>query len=93
MDAYTPNASATISSPLQTCEGNNAMAQQGNSAAEQEKEQNQASDTNGQAVTPELNALNANNLNLGLQQNGECIPLWNNLHQILQQAIKTRLLR
>ncbi len=50
------------------------MAQQGNSAAEQEKEQSQASDTNGQAVTPELNALNANNLNLGLQQNGECIP-------------------
>ena len=41
------------------------MAQQGNSAAEQEKEQSQASDTNGQAVTPELNALNANNLNLG----------------------------
>jgi hypothetical protein len=50
------------------------MAQQGNSAAEQEKEQNQALDTNGQAVTPELDALNANNLNLGLQQNGECIP-------------------
>jgi len=50
------------------------MAQQGNSAAEQEKEQNQALDTNGQAVTPELNALNANNLKLGHQQNGECIP-------------------
>jgi hypothetical protein len=50
------------------------MAQQGNSAAEQENEQNQALDTNGQAVTPELDALNANNLNLGLQQNGECIP-------------------
>ena len=50
------------------------MAQQGNSAAEQEKEQNQALDTNGQAVTPELDALNANNLNLGLQQNGQCIP-------------------
>ncbi|CAN5865034.1 hypothetical protein BH23THE1_BH23THE1_13500 [soil metagenome] len=71
---YTPNALATPSSPLETCVGNNAMAQQGNSAAEQEKEQSQASDTNGQAVTPELNALNANNLNLGLQQNGECIP-------------------
>ena len=39
------------------------------------KEQSQASDTNGQAVTPESNALNANNLNLGLQQNGECIPV------------------
>jgi Flp pilus assembly protein TadG len=50
------------------------MAQQGNSAAEQEKEQSQASDTNRQAVTPELNALKANNLNLGLQQNGQCIP-------------------
>ncbi|HYF99320.1 MAG TPA: hypothetical protein VD815_04455 [Candidatus Saccharimonadales bacterium] len=71
--AYTPNALATPSSQLETC-GNNAMAQQGNSAAEQEKEQSQASDTNGQAVTPELNTLNANNLNLGLQQNGGCIP-------------------
>ena len=50
------------------------MTQQGDSAVEQEKEQNQASDTYGQAVTPELNALNANNLNLGLQQNGDCIP-------------------
>jgi hypothetical protein len=72
--AYTPNALATLGSPLESCGGNNAAAQQGNSAAEQEKEQNQASDTNGQAVTPELNALNANNLNLGQQQNGECIP-------------------
>ena len=70
----TPSVLATPSSPLETCGGNSAMAQQGNSAAEQEKEQSQASDTNGQAVTPELNALNANNLNLGLQQNGECIP-------------------
>ena len=71
---FTPTAMATISSLLQTCEGNNAITQQGDSAAEQEKEQSQASDTNGQAVTPELNALNANNLKLGLQQNGECIP-------------------
>ena len=71
---FTPNALATPNSPLETCGGNNAIAQQGNSAAEQEKEQSQTSDTNGQAVTPEINALNANNLNLGLQQNGECIP-------------------
>ena len=34
---YTPNALATPTSPLETCGGNNAMAQQGNSAAEQEK--------------------------------------------------------
>jgi hypothetical protein len=78
MGVYIPNALATINgpseSPLEICSGNIAGAQQGNSAAEQEKEQSQASDTNGQAVTPELNALNANNLNLGLQQNGECIP-------------------
>jgi hypothetical protein len=76
--AYIPNALATITgppeSPLEICSGNIAAGQQGNSAAEQEKEQGQTSDTDGQAVTPELNALNANNLNLGLQQNGECIP-------------------
>lgn len=77
MGVYIPNALATIVSsepPLEICSGNIAAGQQGNSAAEQEKEQGQASDTDGQAVAPEFNALNANNLNLGLQQNGECIP-------------------
>lgn len=76
MGVYIPNALATIisESPLETCSGNIAAGQQGNSAAEQEVEQGQASDTDGQAVAPEINALNANNLNLGLQQNGECIP-------------------
>ena len=72
---YVPNALASIigERPLETC-GNIAAGQQPNSEAEQEVEQGQASDTNGQAVAPEFNALNANNLNLGLQQNGECIP-------------------
>jgi hypothetical protein len=77
MGIYIPNALATIVSPeppLETCSGNIAAGQQGNSAAEQEIEQDQASETDGQAVAPEFNALNANNLNLDLQQNGECIP-------------------
>lgn len=76
LGVYIPNALATIVSPepsVETC-GNIAAGQQGNSAAEQEIEQDQASETDGQAVVPEFNALNANNLNLGLQQNGECIP-------------------
>jgi hypothetical protein len=76
---YIPNALASPSTPpqdpiLETCSGNIAAGQQGNSEAEQEVEQGQASETDGQAVAPEFNALNANNLNLGSQQNGECIP-------------------
>jgi hypothetical protein len=76
MGVYVPNALASIISerPLETCSGNIAAGQQANSESEQEVEQGQASETDGQAVAPEFNALNANNLNLGLQQNGECIP-------------------
>ena len=73
---YIPNALASVMEQprLETCSGNIAAGQQGNSEAEQEVEQGQASETDGQAVAPEFNALNANNLNLGLQQNGECVP-------------------
>jgi hypothetical protein len=76
MGVYIPNALASIIEEprVETCSGNIAAGQQGNSEAEQEVEQGQASETDGQAVAPEFNALNANNLNLGLQQNGECIP-------------------
>jgi hypothetical protein len=76
MGVYIPNALASLNGEpsLEICSGNIAAGQQGNSEAEQEIEQGQASDTDGQAVAPEFNALNANNLNLGLQQNGECIP-------------------
>ncbi|MGD9674927.1 MAG: hypothetical protein AB7U98_15785 [Candidatus Nitrosocosmicus sp.] len=75
MGVYVPDALASIFSerPLETC-GNIAVGQQPSSSAEQETEQDQASETDGQAVAPEFNALNANNINLGLQQNGECIP-------------------
>ena len=69
-----PNALATpMESPLETC-GNNALAQTGNSAAEQETEQGQAGDTGAQSISPELNALTGNNLGVEAQQNGECIP-------------------
>ena len=76
LGVYIPSALATIisESPLETCSGNIAGAQQGNSEAEQGIEQGQAGDTGSQAVAPEFNALNANNLNLGFQQNGECVP-------------------
>jgi hypothetical protein len=76
MGIYIPTALASIMEQprLETCSGNIAAGQQGNSEAEQEVEQGQASETDGQAVAPEFNALNANNLNLGLQQNGECVP-------------------
>jgi hypothetical protein len=68
------NALATIlQSPLETC-GNSALAQTGNSAAEQETEQGQAGDTGAQSVSPEFNALTGNNLGVETQQNGECIP-------------------
>lgn len=75
MGVYVPDALASIFSerPLEIC-GNIAAGQQPSSSAEQEAEQDQASETDGQAVAPEFNALNANNINLGLQQNGECIP-------------------
>lgn len=79
MGVYVPDALASASAPppnppLETCSGNIAAGQQSNSEAEQGVEQGQASETNGQAVAPEFNALNANNLNSGFQQNGECIP-------------------
>ncbi|MDN5847662.1 MAG: hypothetical protein L0H53_15465 [Candidatus Nitrosocosmicus sp.] len=76
MGVYVPDAFASVieKRPLETCSGNIAAGQQANSEAEQEIEQDQASETGGQAVAPESNALNANNLNLGLQQNGECKP-------------------
>ena len=76
MGVYIPNALASIIGEPQgeTCSGNIAAGQQGNSEAEQEVEQGQATETDGQAVVPEFNALNANNFNLGSQQNGECIP-------------------
>ncbi|VFJ13169.1 hypothetical protein [Candidatus Nitrosocosmicus franklandus] len=72
---YVPNAFASILERpgVEAC-GNIAAGQQPNSDAEQEVEQGQASEADGQAVAPEFNALNANNLNLGLQENGECIP-------------------
>jgi hypothetical protein len=50
------------------------LAQTGNSAAEQETEQKQAGDTGAQSVAPEFNALTGNNLGVEAQQNGECIP-------------------
>ena len=76
MGVYIPNALASIieEPETETCSGNIAAGQQGNSEAEQEVEQGQASETDGQAVAPEFNGLNANNFNLGSQQNGECIP-------------------
>ena len=72
-----PNAVATASespppSTIETCSGNIAGAQQGNSEAEQGIEQGQAGDTGSQAVSPEFNALTGNNLGLQAQQNGEC---------------------
>ena len=74
---YIPNALATINgpptSPLEICSGNIAAGQQGNSVAEQEKEQGQTSDTDGQSVAPEFNALTGNSLNLNAQQNGDCL--------------------
>jgi hypothetical protein len=76
MGVYIPNALASIIGDprVETCSGNIAAGQQPNSEAEQGVEQGQASEVDGQAVAPEFNALNANNLNLGLQQNGECVP-------------------
>ena len=74
---YIPNALATIpgppTSPSEICSGNIAAGQQGNSAAEQEKEQSQTSGTDGQSIAPEFNALTGNNLNLDAQQNGDCL--------------------
>jgi hypothetical protein len=61
--------------PLETCTGNNALAQQGNSDAEQGTNQDQSSCTGAQAVSPESNALTGNSLDLQLQQNGECAPI------------------
>ncbi len=71
---YIPNAMATImESPLESC-GNEAAAQAGNSDAEQGADQGQAGTNDAQSVSPEFNALNANNLGFQNQQNGQCFP-------------------
>ncbi len=74
LGVYIPNALATIGTPLEICSGNSAAGQAANSAAEQETEQGQAGDTGAQSVSPELNALTGNNLGVEAQQNGDCIP-------------------
>jgi len=71
---YIPNVLATLGPQLEICNGNSAAGQAGNSAAEQETELGQAGDTGAQSVSPELNALTGNNLGVEAQQNGECIP-------------------
>lgn len=68
--AYVPNALATLG--LGECTGNSALGQQPSSSAEQQTEQEQASGTGAQSVSPEFNALTGNNFNLDDQQNGEC---------------------
>ena len=73
--AYVPNALATLGG-LGECTGNSALGQQPSSSAEQETEQEQATGTGAQSVSPEFNALTGNNFNLNDQQNGECsLPL------------------
>ncbi len=74
LGVYIPDALATMGTPLEICSGNSAAAQAGNSAAEQETEQRQTGDTGAQAVSPEFNALTGNDLGVEAQQNGECIP-------------------
>jgi len=74
LGVYVPNAVATLGTPLELCTGNSAAGQAANSAAEQETEQGQAGDTGAQSVAPELNALTGNNFGIEAQQNGECIP-------------------
>ena len=74
LGVYIPNALATIATPLEICSGNSAAGQAGNSAAEQETEQGQAGDTRAQSISPEFNALTGNNLGVEAQQNGDCIP-------------------
>ena len=74
LGVYIPDALATMGTPLEICSGNSAAAQADNSAAEQETEQRQTGDTGAQAVSPEFNALTGNNLGVEAQQNGECIP-------------------
>lgn len=74
LGVYIPNALATLGTQLDNCSGNSAAGQAGNSAAEQETELGQAGDTGAQSVSPELNALTGNNLGVEAQQNGECIP-------------------
>ena len=74
LGVYIPNALATLGTQLEICSGNSAAGQAGNSAAEQETELGQAGDTGAQSVSPELNALTGNNLGVEAQQNGECIP-------------------
>jgi hypothetical protein len=74
LGVYIPNVLATMGSPLEICSGNLAAGQAGNSAAEQETGQGQTGDTGAQAVSPEFNALTGNNLGAEAQQNGECLP-------------------
>lgn len=74
LGVYIPNALATLGTPLEICTGNSAAGQAGNSVAEQETKLGQAGDTGAQSVSPELNALTGNNLGVEAQQNGECIP-------------------
>lgn len=74
LGVYIPNALATLATSLDICSGNSAAGQAGNSAAEQETEQGQAGDTGAQSISPEFNALTGNNLDVEAQQNGDCIP-------------------
>ena len=74
LGVYIPNALATMGAPLEICSGNSAAAQAGNSATEQESEQGQVGDTGAQSISPEFNALTGNNLGVETQQNGECLP-------------------
>ena len=70
---------AVLGTPLEICTGNSAAGQAGNSVAEQETKLGQAGDTGAQSVSPELNALTGNNLGVEAQQNGECIPTFEQL--------------
>jgi hypothetical protein len=70
--AYVPNVLATLGGGLEECTGNSALGQQPSSSGEQETEQDQASETSAQSISPEFNALTGNNFNLNGQQNGEC---------------------
>jgi hypothetical protein len=69
---YVPGALATLGGGLEDCTGNSALGQQPSSSGEQETEQDQASGTGAQSISPEFNALTGNNFNLKGQQNGEC---------------------
>lgn len=75
MGVYVPNVLATLELP-EICNGNTAAGQQGHSDSDQSTDQQQSTSNGAQSVSPEFNALNANNINLHAQQNGECgLPL------------------